>query len=360
MSLGMERRWEKYMQSIEYNEGGCWNWTGKIKIGSRGGYGIVRVNYRDVRVHRLFYERLVGPIPENLHVLHRCNNRRCVNPEHLYTGTHRDNMDDLTASGNRQRTRCPNGHELTDNDRPASDGSRCVICRHDRQNRYARRVRAGMAVLLAFSVLLVPMRGIADTTIRRGDVGPAVAEVQTILAGFGYSVVTDSRFGPQTEKAVRSWQRSNGLTVDGIVGNQTLDSLRSARRIGNQMQVTPTVPPPPTGLNGLPFAPEDLSGCAEATFYRKQAGLPDAFDALIWRESGCKNTVTSPTGCCRGWLQLDINLHLRDYQIGPLYRDNCQVFAIADAFGSNPLAKQKHMCAARQLFDVKGYRPWAL
>lgn len=195
----------------------------------------------------------------------------------------------------------------------------------------------------------------ATESVQRGDSGPLVTEVQTILSGFSYTVAVDGKFGNQTERAVRSWQRSNGLTIDGIVGNETLTSLRSARRIGNQMQVTPTATP--TGLKGLPFAPEGLSACAEATFYRQQAGLPDAFDALIWRESNCKNTVTSRTGCCVGYLQLHY-INWRDHR-------TIDGLAACDATwqnvkGGTPDAKQRQMCAAKVLFDVVGMQPWRL
>lgn len=99
-----------------------------------------------------------------------------------------------------------------------------------------------LVVLLAVVVALVPGHAVADTS--RGDRGPVVTEIQTILHGYGYTVAVDGVFGPQTERAVRSWQRSNGLEVDGVVGPVTLASLRGATRVGNARQVTPLVPPP--------------------------------------------------------------------------------------------------------------------
>jgi hypothetical protein len=80
--------------------------------------------------------------------------------------------------------------------------------------------------------------------VERGDRGSEVSEVQTILASFHYSVTVDGVYGPATERAVRSWQTSNGLQVDGIAGPATIASLRSAVRRSNATQVTATLPPP--------------------------------------------------------------------------------------------------------------------
>ncbi len=74
----------------------CWNWALRQ---SRNGYGQFRDGGRLKKAHRGAWEAVNGPIPEGLHVLHRCDNPQCVNPEHLFTGTHTDNMRDMTAKG---------------------------------------------------------------------------------------------------------------------------------------------------------------------------------------------------------------------------------------------------------------------
>lgn len=75
---------------------GCWVWRrGKTPRG----YGKVWRNGRHVYVHRLAYETFVGPIPEGLGVLHRCDNPPCCNPAHLFIGTDADNAADRVAKG---------------------------------------------------------------------------------------------------------------------------------------------------------------------------------------------------------------------------------------------------------------------
>lgn len=73
-------------------ETGCLNWTGSLFKGS--GYGKITVDGKTRLAHRTAYEESNGPIPDALDVLHRCDNRRCIETDHHFLGTHQDNMRD--------------------------------------------------------------------------------------------------------------------------------------------------------------------------------------------------------------------------------------------------------------------------
>ena len=86
---------ERFNSNFTQTEG-CWEWQGSMFSNGYGRFGIER---KSRRAHRVSYEIHKGEIPANNLVRHTCDNRRCVNPNHLLIGTHSDNMKDMTDRG---------------------------------------------------------------------------------------------------------------------------------------------------------------------------------------------------------------------------------------------------------------------
>lgn len=74
----------------------CWLWIG-LKI--KKGYGLFGINRKNVLAHRISWVIANGEIPDELNVLHKCDNPSCVNPDHLFLGTLKDNMQDCARKG---------------------------------------------------------------------------------------------------------------------------------------------------------------------------------------------------------------------------------------------------------------------
>jgi hypothetical protein len=129
---------------------GCWLWTSTLM---HEGYGVISINGKQIRAHRLTYMLLRGPIPEHLQVDHLCRVRCCVNPAHMELVTLQVNSRrGLSYCHNSLKTHCPKGHEyskentkLNPPDKTHIIGSRlCLICRRRRdRERYIRDGKRG-------------------------------------------------------------------------------------------------------------------------------------------------------------------------------------------------------------------------
>lgn len=79
----------------------CWPWLAGT---TSKGYGSLKRNTETCQAHRVAYELVYGTFTETLYVLHECDNRICVNPGHLFLGTHLDNMRDMSEKGRAPRS----------------------------------------------------------------------------------------------------------------------------------------------------------------------------------------------------------------------------------------------------------------
>lgn len=94
---GMIDKASRFWSRVD-KSGECWVWKGSV---TPPGYGRIGYDGKRGYAHRLSWELANGPIPDGMFVLHRCDNRVCVRPEHLFLGTQSDNMADMDAKGRR-------------------------------------------------------------------------------------------------------------------------------------------------------------------------------------------------------------------------------------------------------------------
>lgn len=131
-----ERFWSRVIKTD-----GCWLWQWTV---NQYGYGLIQIDGRLKRAHRVAWEWTNGPIPAGMVICHRCDTPACVNPDHLFIGSHADNVADKMAKG-----RCPRGERA---------GSAKLT---DEQAEDIRRARARGELCAAIAARL----GISITTV---------------------------------------------------------------------------------------------------------------------------------------------------------------------------------------------------
>lgn len=90
--ISEKERWERFWKRVDIQLSRCWEWLGGV---GSAGYGFVSLgNGKNAGAHRFMWKLVNGDIPPESCVLHRCDNRRCVNPAHLFLGNKGDNARD--------------------------------------------------------------------------------------------------------------------------------------------------------------------------------------------------------------------------------------------------------------------------
>lgn len=118
---------------------GCWIWQLST---DKNGYGITELNSKKEAAHRVYYKKYKGLVPDKLLVLHKCDNPPCVNPEHLFLGTQKQNIQDAINKGRfygGTETHCVRNHEYTEGNTGYNSKSNLRFCKNCKKQSDERR-----------------------------------------------------------------------------------------------------------------------------------------------------------------------------------------------------------------------------
>lgn len=195
---------------------GCWNWTrGKF----RHGYGAIAHGKRTLKAHRVSYMLHIGEIPEGMLVCHKCDNPQCVNPEHLFLGTPKDNTQDMILKGRKVVLRGednPMHHCIGERNhfygRTHSDDSKSAISAHQlgSKHKFAKLDEAA-----ALDIYSRPNERICDLARKHGVSNAAVWQVRN---GYSWTHVTglERKRHPANSYSARVSRYNNDATVSSV------------------------------------------------------------------------------------------------------------------------------------------------
>ena len=140
----------RFFGSVRIANAGCWLTESDRMI---NGYARFSINNGKKLAHRISYQFFKGEIPDKMVVMHSCDTRNCINPDHLSLGTAQDNTLDMHAKGRAYRpterkTHCKYGHEYTpDNTSYVRGGQRCKTCNRNYAKSQKEARKAGVAAV---------------------------------------------------------------------------------------------------------------------------------------------------------------------------------------------------------------------
>lgn len=106
---------QRFFDKVYIINGGCWHWIASLR--GKSGYGAFKLDGKVVDAHRVSWIIHKGDIPDGMLICHTCDNRTCVNPDHLFLGTHEDNSKDAYNKG---RVVLPSGVVFEKGHQPAN------------------------------------------------------------------------------------------------------------------------------------------------------------------------------------------------------------------------------------------------
>ncbi len=122
---------------------GCWLWDNPTEVTKGFFYGHLNGTY----AHRESYRLFVGEIEPGFVICHKCDTPACVNPDHLFKGTQRDNLLDACRKGRRIKKKCFRGHIILDENKMIrSNGATCRACWNITRRAYRARLKQKLEV----------------------------------------------------------------------------------------------------------------------------------------------------------------------------------------------------------------------